>query len=304
MTIKKISALLMLSVLPLGVLTAQEGNQKDYLPKAGDLAIGIDMQPVYRFFGNLANGNVANNLGDFGGEQAINDAGLNASINHTIMGKYMLDNTTALRLNLGLGKTVNNNYEYTPDQKEQFLNPFSEANVIDHQRINRAAYSVAAGIEFRRGKDRIQGFAGADLLFAMDKTKYVYEWGNAITEINQVPGHNDNFTYAAGFPYHTTNAPYLGQSERIKEHYTNSVFAGIAGRVGVEYFVAPKLAFGGEVSLAVYEKIDRLSYAISEGYNASTLEVEQYTELKKPNNRSFTLKTDDLGGKLFMIFYF
>jgi hypothetical protein len=65
MTIKKITSLLILSVLPLGVLTAQE--DKDYLPKAGDLAIGIDMQPVYSFFGNLANDDVGNGLGQFGG---------------------------------------------------------------------------------------------------------------------------------------------------------------------------------------------------------------------------------------------
>ena len=83
MTIKKITALLMLSVLPLGVLTAQD--EKDYLPKAGDLAIGIDMQPVYTFFGNLANGDAGNTLGQFGGEDPLGITGL------SIIGKYMLD---------------------------------------------------------------------------------------------------------------------------------------------------------------------------------------------------------------------
>ena len=105
MTIKKISALLILSVLPLGVLTAQDEAKKDYLPKAGDMAIGIDMQPVYTFFGNLANGNLANGLGQFGGE-----APLGGGI--SIMGKYMLDKTTALRVNVGVNKNVIKDFDY------------------------------------------------------------------------------------------------------------------------------------------------------------------------------------------------
>ena len=39
MTIKRIATVLMLSVLPLGVLTAQDEVKKDYLPKAGDLGL-------------------------------------------------------------------------------------------------------------------------------------------------------------------------------------------------------------------------------------------------------------------------
>ena len=113
----------MLSVLPLGVLTAQD--EKDYLPKAGDLAIGIDMQPVYTFFGNLANGDAGNTLGQFGGEDPLGITGL------SIIGKYMLDNTTALRFNVGLDKTVSNNYTYQIDNEARFINPLSEAKVED-----------------------------------------------------------------------------------------------------------------------------------------------------------------------------
>ena len=305
MTIKKITALLMLSVLPLGVLTAQELNEKDYLPKAGDWAIGIDMQPVYEFFGNLfytGQGGAAtnrNSLGQFGGEETFGIA----NIPFSIMGKYMLDNTMALRVNLGLGKQVLNNNEFAPDDLARFLDPLSEADVIDNQKINRAAYSIAAGLEFRRGKERIQGYAGADLLFAMNKTKYNYTWGNAITEINQTPSHTNNFGYAAGAGYNPGYAGYLN-GERVLENYSNSLFLGVAGRVGVEYFVVPKLSFGGEVSLAIYEQFDRQRYVISEGFNAANGAVEQHTELRFPADRTFNMRTDNLGGKLFMMFYF
>ena len=304
MTIKKIATLLMLSVLPLGVLTAQDEVKKDYLPKAGDWAIGIDMQPVYEFVGNMfytgQGGTPAtrrNTLGSFGGEETF---GLGA-INRTIMGKYMLDKTTAFRVNLGIGKQVSDNFAYIQDDKERFLNPLSEADVIDHQKINAAVYSLAAGLEFRKGKDRIQGYVGADLLFAYNKAKYTYTWGNAITEINQTPSHA-NFVW--DIAYNPNYAGYFAGTERILEHAGNSTYIGIAGRVGVEYFVAPKLALGGEVSLAAYEKIDSKRYAKVEGFNAANAQVEEFTELRIPQNRTFYLRTDDLGGKLFMMFYF
>ena len=141
MTIKKITALLALSVLPLGVLTAQD--EKDYLPKAGDLAIGIDMQPIYTFFGNIANGNLANGLNQFGGEDAlgVTPGGI------SIMGKYMLDKTTALRVNVGIDKTVSKDFDYIIDDKALFLNPLSEAKVTDLNKRNRAFYSIPAAIE-------------------------------------------------------------------------------------------------------------------------------------------------------------
>ena len=293
MTIKKITALLMLSVLPLGVLTAQE--EKDYLPKAGDLAIGIDMQPVYSFFGNLfADGNGAlNGLGQFGGEDALGLTGL------SIMGKYMLDNTTALRVNIGIDKTLTHDYDYSIDDEARFLNPLSEAKVEDMVKHNRAAYSIAAGIEFRKGNNRIQGFYGADLVFGITKNRYTFAYGNAITDINQTPDRNNYNGLGIGVaPVNYWKATY------ITESYQNSLIAGLAGRVGVEYFVVPQLSFGGEMTLLIGERFDNGSYTKSEGYNPTTAQVESHTELEVPASRAFHIGTENLGGKLFMMFYF
>lgn len=289
----------MLSVLPLGVLTAQE--EKDYLPKAGDWAIGIDMQPVYEFFGNLfytGEGGIwnRNTLGQFGGEDALGITG-----NVTLLGKYMLDNTTAIRANIGVQKNVDYHYEYQPDNKAQFENPFSEQKVEDFYRENIAAYSFAAGIEFRKGKNRIQGFYGADLLFGVRKDRYVISYGNAITQINQTP--DRTAAYNGLGPIGVQAVPYWSQAY-LTESYTKRTTLGIAGKLGVEYFVVPKLAFGGEVSLVFAENFEKGSYVKSEGFNPSSNEVEERTELIDPANRQLYIGTTDLGGKLFMIFYF
>lgn len=303
MSIKKITTLLMLSVLPLGALTAQIQMEKDYLPKAGDWAIGIDMQPVYRFIGNIANGTQNNELEQFGGEPVTGFGFLNNNIGFdevSIMGKYMLDNTTAIRLNVGFGKMVEKHKEYRPDALALFLNPLSEAKVEDFYKQNAAEYSISAGIEFRKGKDRIQGFYGADLLFAKEKEIYKMEYGNAITELNQNPSRTP---YYNNLGIGVQDVPYW-TSTYLTESYQNEYILGIAGKLGVEYFIAPKLSLGGEVSLLMAKQFEKGSYIKTEGYNATTERVESHTELVDPKNSTFYMGTMDLGGKLFMMFYF
>ena len=255
MTIKRIATVLMLSVLPLGVLTAQEA--KNYLPKAGDLAIGIDMQPVYTFFGNLANGNAANGLAQFGGEDPFGMTGI------SIMGKLMLDKTTALRVNVGVNKNVTKTFSYSIDDEARFLLPTSEQKVQDLNQFNNALYSAAAGIEFRRGKERIQGYLGADLVFGMQKERYQFSYGNAVTDVNQTPSRTAYNNVPGGFPSapNITNVGYWTRTYAT-ESYLCTILAGVAGRLGVEYFIAPKLSFGGEVSLFAGERIQRLSYTL------------------------------------------
>ena len=299
----------MLSVLPLGVLTAQE--EKDYLPKAGDWAIGIDMQPVYRYIGNFANGygtnGAANTLNQFGGEESYNLNNLILGNNVvSIMGKYMLDNTTAIRINMGMGKVVSNDYEYSIDDKAVFENPLSEAKVEDYKKRNAAQYSIAAGIEFRKGKNRIQGYYGGDLVFVKIKDHYNMSYGNAVTELNQTPHRNNYNATGLGIPNPDDPVPGLQYWTRtyLTESYENRIIFGLAGKLGVEYFIAPKLSLGGEVSLLLAKDSHKGEYTKSEGYNPTTERVETHTELVNPRDSKFYLGTTNMGGKLFMLFYF
>lgn len=295
MTIKKISTLLILSVLPLGVLTAQE--EKDYLPQAGDWAVGIDMQPVYALFGNIANGTAGNGLGQFGGEDPLL-GGI------SIMGKMMLDKTTALRVNVGIGKDLDKTYRYQYDDEPRLSqsNPVSEQKVEDLNQHNRAVYSLAAGIEFRKGKDRIQGYFGGDVVFGMRKDRYKFSYGNALTDMNQLPTRT-NYNNAGPAALAVNPIGYWSATYAT-EKYQNTLVAGIAGKVGVEYFIVPKISFGGEVSLLISEQFVRGAYTKSEGYNPTTAVVEEHTELVSPASRTFHMGTEDMGGKLFMMFYF
>lgn len=307
----------MLSVLPLGVLTAQQ--EKDYLPKAGDWAIGIDMQPVYQFFGNLANDNAFNTLRQFGGEDALGMTNNVNANNVSLIGKYMLDRTTAIRVNIGMDKDVTKHYDFRPDQRALFENPLSEAKVEDYYKHNDAFYSIALGIEFRKGKNRIQGYYGADLIFGKHKERYQMSYGNAVTEINQAPergGVPDPTTLLLVYPYNSLGlripnynpnggggVPYWTETF-LTESYEKTFILGLAGKVGVECFVFPGISLGGEVSLTAIKEYNRGSYTKSEGFNPTTEQVETHTELMNPRNSEFFLRTNNLGGKLFMMFYF
>ena len=153
--------------------------------------------------------------------------------------------------------------------------------------------------EFRKGNNRIQGFYGADLVFGITKNRYTFAYGNAITDINQTPDRNNYNGLGIGVaPVNYWKATY------ITESYQNSLIAGLAGRVGVEYFVVPQLSFGGEMTLLIGERFDNGSYTKSEGYNPTTAQVESHTELEVPASRAFHIGTENLGGKLFMMFYF
>ena len=99
------------------------------------------------------------------------------------------------------------------------------------------------------------------------------------------------------------DVPYW-TSTYLTESYQNEYILGIAGKLGVEYFIAPKLSLGGEVSLLMAKQFEKGSYIKTEGYNATTERVESHTELIDPKNSTFYMGTMNLGGKLFMMFYF
>ena len=58
------------------------------------------------------------------------------------------------------------------------------------------------------------------------------------------------------------------------------------------------------MSLLIAKRFDRGSYNKSEGYNPTSAQVETHTELIAPSSNAFHIGTENLGGKLFMMFYF
>lgn len=294
-----------LLVLPTNLFAQDESKSKKSieLPKAGDIGLGIDMVPMFKYVGNMFNGNLNNSYNSFGGEYALpgvsldNDAVLNQPT-VSIMGKYMITDNIAARLNVGILTVHQNEKEYSYDDAAKLQNPLSEAKVIDQYILNQSGASFSLGAEYRRGYKWIQGFGGLNLLYAFSQKNAHYSYGNAITEINQVPSRN---TWGV-----TVSNPGYWSEAYVLDHYndgTNNYF-GIGAHAGVEVFLASYLSIGGEVSLNAIWRVGAQEYMITEGFNTSTNMLEQRTETITPGNNAFVFGTQNLGAKLYMMFYF
>lgn len=292
---KKILFIITICLLPFAGTNAQqtEKSTKDYLPKAGDWAIGIDVVPVLKYVGNAFNGNRNNEIEHLGGAPFTKgDDRFTLIPDVSIMGKYMLTDEWAVRVNLGLMIRSENERRYVIDDKELVLNPLSENKVIDKAHYNRNGMSLAVGGEYRKGNRRVQGVFGFGALFAFQSDNTSYTWGNEITNINQTPSSSFNQFYA-------TNYRTLKDNSDGSHFYT-----GLTGSAGVEWFICPKISLGAEVNLTAYYLFGTQTYRESEGYNESIGRVETKTDILSPGDRGFYFGTQSLGGSLNMTFYF
>ncbi|OJV38702.1 MAG: hypothetical protein BGO29_04280 [Bacteroidales bacterium 36-12] len=298
--IKIILASLLVLVSIHVVAEDKQTRETPILPKAGDIGLGIDLVPVLDYVGNMFNGNTFNSLNSFGGEPVL-IAGPFAP-NLAIRGKYMYTDNMALRLSFAtLGRTYNQKL-YIRDDAAFFHDPLSEAKLIDVYKHHRTGMEIALGSEWRRGYNRIQGYAGADLIFGFERTTDTYEYANLITEINQTPSRTAGLFNVPPTPI---AVPYWTQAYVTgRYHDGNNLFVGLGAVVGVEYFISSHLSLGGEVSLYALQMFSRQSYQEQEGFNTLTNKVEKRTELLSPGSNGFAFGTDNLGGKLYMMFYF
>lgn len=297
---KVILSVLLMAFMGTTLLAQEETKKKRTLelPKAGDIALGIDVVPMFKYVGNFFNGTTDNAYNTFGGESAIT---FDNPINNptvSIMGKYMITDTWVARLNVGILYTHKNTRTYKQNDAALLEDPLSLAKVVDENIVNNTGASFALGAEYRRGYRRIQGFAGGNLIYAFGEYNRHYNYGNAITEINQTPSRIDagNVQYV---PDSWTRA-YL-----LDSYNGGSVqYFGLGAHVGVEIFLASHFSLGGEVSINAIWKWSPETYEEIEGFNTVNNQVEKFTNLISPGNKEFSFGTENLGGKLYLLFYF
>lgn len=277
----------------------QAKDYSEYLPKAGDMAIGFSLNPLANFVGNMFNGTNLNTLDNLAGEPMFCPTPNIVSI----MGKYMLTDRLGLKMNLGFGCDIYLKNGYAIDDAAKLLNPLSEAKVTDSYQVNKLSGSIAAGVEYHVGKQLpVQGIFGAGVLYALGHESHQYRYGNAITELNQNPSHNMGI-----FPTAVTTGliPYMPNARVLSDQAVNLIHRiGLYASVGIEWFVAPKISLGANVDINLCYTLNPARATIYEGWNNVTSQVEQYTDLVAPASHGFTFSTDNIGANLLMNFYF
>lgn len=256
-------------------LTNKDG--KAILPESGEFGLGFNVVPLISFMGNNTNiteGNFV--LG-----------------NNMIFGKYMLDGSTALRAHLGVSTSLdalrNKVFDDTQNSPDSL--------VQDVMRLADQSYTLGAGYEMRKGKGRVQGIFGADVMFGFSRSTTNYEYGNAFGMLNQAPTTTTNFFSGSSFP----------QGERTTLIERGNTFSvGLRPYVGVEYFIAPKLSIGAEFGLNTMYSITGEGRTVSEFFDPNTGEngLVRTTTNINAGRSGWNISTDNFNGAVVLMFYF
>lgn len=163
------------SIALVGTMNAQLTSKKgeNYLPEAGDYAIGADASSMLSYFGNMLNGgsNTGFGMGYTNGGAAITGK------------KFMTDKMAyrgMVRVGFGSDKTT------TPAATGEDVVTTSYNSII-----------LGGGVEYRRGSTRLQGYYGAMAMVGLGGGKTSYEYG-AGTAAGDLTEEKDGSTFGLG----------------------------------------------------------------------------------------------------------
>lgn len=293
--------------------------EKNYLPEAGDVTIGVNAIPFLNYLGNMFGKVQDNDINpvEIGGVPAFNKGVIPGLDNPTmsIFGKYFLTDKTAIRLNVGIGINSQTQSNYVQDDAAVAENPLSVDLVEDTYKYRNSGMSVAVGYEWRRGSKRLQGFWGGQAILAYSNSKHFFGYGNAITELNQNPTSTNTNAWAnAGILIDENDDPLEqlpiinnnigGNSRLLMQSDGRSWTYGVGGFVGVEYYIAPKISIGCEMSLNLLWTTGSKKYQKSERFNPDFNRVEENTRWTGKSDSGFRFGTENIGTSLFVAFSF
>lgn len=286
---RKISLMILLSIITFSFVTAQETEDKtvgtmvskrgiNILPEAGEIGLGVDALPFVQFFGNTFNGNVFN-TGSF---DFVNGS------NNAIIGKYMLTESSAIRARLRIGKGTSKDVEYIMKDTLPVPDPlFVTEDVFSSSYSN---IQLGVGYEMSRGKGRVQGFYGGEVMLQLTSVSEEYEYGNS---------YSPEFTNPNTTNFFTGNI--TGTGRLLETNGMNTVAFGARGFIGIEYFFTPKISIGGEFGWAIGMAKTKDYTQVEEQWDG--LQIQE-VETKAAGGSSWALDTDNSGGGIFLTFYF
>ena len=216
-------------------LTSKKGEP--ILPEAGDWSIGIDATPILSYAKGFIGGN---------GTGATSPSFNFLSGNNTILGKYFKDEKTAYRAGINIGFASHSATNLVNQDQQPFVAGAAPVKVTDKTSVSTTSFGLTGGLEMRKGKTRLQGYYGGELGIWFGSTHQKNTYGNAYgtgtaAGTSTTP---ESTTWAPG------SASAMGTSaagSRTTDWKSGSTFQfGVRGFIGVEYFILPKIAIGGE----------------------------------------------------------
>jgi len=236
--------------------TIVSSKGESYLPETGDFSISVDAAPFLKYFGNFIGGNGLNVVPTF--DPLV--------VTQAITGKYFISPNQAYRAGIKFGTSTtkaNAGVQAVP-------NTTPATYVYNVTTTSSSSIGLNAGMEWRKGKTRLQGFYGGEAAFSLLGSGSSFKNGNPITATNGL------------INTETTNA--------------STFSAGVRAFLGAEYFILPKIAIGGEFGWGVGISSTGESVAIVEAWDAATSTIKTTEIITRTSSSSFNANNDNKNG--------
>ena len=267
-----------------GQINLETKSGEPILPEENDWAIGFDADPFLNYIGNLLNSNATAPSADW------------TNTDFAITGKMFKDATTAyrLKLRLGFGGTQLNNMIDT--STALFGDPSYMTDSYNYSYMN---IQMGAGIEKRRGKGRVQGIYGGEMLIGMTGSGESFSYGDQFDADHTASWTNSFLTGATT----TSNGPRTSEV-----NYGNTFSMQMRGFIGVEYFIFSKVSVAAEYGWGLSISSQGEGSTTTESFglaSASATDASIITNTSKSaGTSSWGIDTDNNGANLTILFHF
>lgn len=256
------------------------------LPQAGDFAIGIDASPVFNLVGNMVR------INDFTGPFS-DPMSFNFVQGNSIYGKYFLTDNSAVRVRFDINSMSRTDEKYVTDDTDTIN---FTAKVLDSRKMSGSGVNLGIGYEMRRGKGRLQAFYGGELNLSLGgglKSEYTY--GNSFS--------NDSTPSYFNWNTMSENTLAIDQHRVVNSTVAGGFGLGLRAFVGVEYFLFPNIAVGGEFGWGFGMNSAGEGETNTEFWSGTDYMLDTFNS-KSAGSSGFNVGTDNLGGQVYLLFHF
>ena len=258
-------------------VSAQElvSNRGEHiLPEKGNWGIAFDAVPFLQYAGNLLNNSTSN---------ATPQVKFPSGYQNTLVLKKYKSDSRAIRFKFTKGSVEKKDSLFVVDLGSSNPAP----SVWDGKKITRNNFAIGIGFQKEKGKGRLRGYRGAEVLFGFPSTVINYTYGGGpLTQFNWL--HTNSFAQGAGVT-------------EIKDGRTFSINLHIV--IGAEYFFAPKISLSAEFSWGMKYQAQQDGKKTKEASNFSTNKLKT-TSVPVPGDSSFLVDNDNNAGSINLAIYF
>ena len=275
-----------------GEITSAKGE--NWLSQDGDWGLTLSAQPLVNYVGNLFNNGtnsdstvLFNSLWGDGSTFNGSPAGTTGIV---IGGKKLVDANTAYRGRIRIGFGSQKQTEQVAAIPQPTPPPTPATQVDNVTKDSYMGIYLGGGLEKRVGSTRVVGIYGGEIGIALGNQKRTFEYGNALSAQNS-------------------------GSRPTESKFGSSFGLALFGFAGVEWFAAPKLSIGGEMSWGVGLSSRGLASTTSESFdttaNAIVSQTVEGNDVPTPEGgdpadktSNFSIDTGISGAQISLNFYF